>query len=210
EPEMRLGRLLFRLRQLEEGRASLESAHRLAPADPEPLYALGMSCMPDARAHPERAMRWLMAAIQASPRYGPAERALGQMALLHRLWKLAVHHYGLALTADPRDAEALVRLGEALDGMGHPAEAHQRRGVGSLLQGQLPQALAEFRAEKVADPGNKAPAIFISQTLTQMGLNGEAAVEIRMALARHPGDPDLKERLVTLYILSHTGEPARR
>src|SRR5438552_1480151 len=36
QARVRLGRLLVRMGQREEGRATLEAAHRLAPADPEP------------------------------------------------------------------------------------------------------------------------------------------------------------------------------
>src|SRR5206468_2971880 len=78
------------------------------------------------------------------------------------------------------------------------------------LQDKLPQALAEFRAEKALEPGNLAASIFISQTLTQMTFNAEAAAEMRAAVVRHPRDADLKQRLASLYILSHSAEPARQ
>src|SRR5207237_383143 len=55
EARLRLGRLLARLGQTAEGRRELEEAHRLAPGDPEPCLALGMSFWPDVAAHPDRA-----------------------------------------------------------------------------------------------------------------------------------------------------------
>jgi tetratricopeptide (TPR) repeat protein len=207
---MRLGRLLAREGQVAEGRRHLGVAHRLAPTDPEPAYMLGESFLPGIRSDPDPARRWFMAALAAAPRYAPAQVALGQMGLTLKRTGLAARHFAAALRVDPWDAEALLGLAAALAALGHPAEAHERRGEGLIAQGKLPQALAEFRALQAAQPWNPAAPLLISQALTEMQQNAAAAIEIRRAIARYPQDGQIKERLVELYILSHSLDAARR
>lgn len=210
EAALRLGRLLVRRGQVTEGRAAIESAHRLLPSSPEPAYALGMSFMPEAAKNPGPAGRWFSEALQVAPEYGPARIALGRLAASHRAWQQAAQQFDQALHSDPRDPEALLGLAEVLAATGHPAEAHQRRGLAYVMQDKLPQALAEFRALKALEPESQTGSILISQTLIQMEQNGAAAREVEAAAARWPRDEALKERLVELYLNSLTHDAAQR
>src|SRR5262249_15466289 len=124
--------------------------------------------------------------------------------------ELAARHFAAALRVDAWNPDALLGLADALASMGHPAEAHQRRGEGLVAQGKLTAALAEFRAFQTAEPGNDAAPLLVSQTLAGMEQTAAAAAEIRHAIARFPQDGPLQERLVELYILSHSQDAARR
>jgi tetratricopeptide (TPR) repeat protein len=210
EARLGLGRLLVRLGQVAEGRAVLEAAHRLAPADPEPCQALGLSFVPEAGNNPAPAARWFQAALQAAPGYAPAQVALGRVCLLHRRWVDAARQLEAVRTGGAPQADAQLGLAEVLAGTGYTAEAHERRGMADALQGKLPQALDEFRALKAAEPGSRDASMLISQVLIQMGRNAEAATEIKGAAERWPRDVDLKERLADLYIDSLTRDGARQ
>jgi cellulose synthase operon protein C len=210
EASLRLGRLLMRLGRAGEARAALETAHRLAPTRPEPLMALGMSFMPEARLYPERAGRWFNEALRVSPELPAARVGVGRVYALHRRWSEAASQFVLAVKSSPRDPEALLALAEALEAMGHRAEAHERRGMAYVAQGKLPQAHAEFQALQRLQPDSRQAALLISQTLIQMDRNAEAARVVQAALPRHPQDAELKQRLAQLLVLSHTRHRARQ
>jgi tetratricopeptide (TPR) repeat protein len=210
EANLRLGRLLLRLGSAEQARTALEAAHRLAPTRPEPLLALGISRMPEARQHPERAGRWFDEALRVSPELPAARVAIGRVYALHRRWTQAAEQFALALKRTPRDPEALLALADALAALGHLAEARERRGLACVGQGKLPQALAEFRALLKLQPDSRQAALLISQTLIQMDRNAEAARGVQSALSRHPGDGELKQRLGQLLVLSHARVRARQ
>jgi tetratricopeptide (TPR) repeat protein len=210
DARLRLGRLLVRQGQAAEGRGELEAAHRLAPADARPCYALGMSFWPEIERNPDRAGSWFAQAAAADPNYRRAHLSLGRMYARHGLWKQAAEQYGRVLQINVKDPDALLGLATVLDAAGHRAEAHERRGTAYVAQGKLPQALAEFRAEAALLPGSREVPMLISQVLTQMQRNAEAANELKSVAARNPGDWVLQERLAELYVLSHTREPARR
>jgi tetratricopeptide (TPR) repeat protein len=210
EAHLRLGRLLVRRGQEDEGRAALATAHRLALADPEPPYALGMSFMAEVARRPAPAARWFNEALRIAPEFGPAHVALGRLALRHRQWKPAAEQFEQALRGRGAVAEAQHGLADLLAATGDPAGAHQRRGMADVLEGKLPQALAEFRALKTAEPRGRTAPILISQTLIQMQRSAEAASEVEALAAARPRDTELKQRLAQLYIDSLTRDAAQR
>jgi tetratricopeptide (TPR) repeat protein len=207
---LRLGRLLIRRGATADGRTALQAAHQLAPADPRPCYALGMSYWSEIERNPDRAGTWFTRAVGADPEYRPAYVALGRMYARHHLWKPAAEEFARALQSDAKDADALMGLAQVLEMTGHAAEGHERRGGAYVSQGKLPQALAEYRAEAALLPGSREASTLISQVLIQMQRNADAANEIKSAAARNPRDGALQERLAELYVLSHTRDPARR
>lgn len=210
EGNLRLGRLLLRLGRTGEARPALEAASRLAPARPEPLIALGMSFMPEAQQHPERAGRWFNEALRVSPENAAARVAVGRVYALHRRWTQAAAQFAQAVNHSPRDPEALLALAEALEALGHRAEARQRRGMAYVAQDKLPQARAEFEALQRLQPDGRQAALLISQTLIQMDRNAEAARIVQAALTQHPDDRELKQRLAQLMILSHSRRSAQQ
>jgi tetratricopeptide (TPR) repeat protein len=210
EAHLRLGRLLVRRGQVAEGRAALEAAHRLAPADPEPCYALGMSFMPEVLKNPLPAVRWLSETLRVAPGYAPAHVALGRVCMVHRRWVDAARQLERVQSEGVSEPAALRGLAEVLAANRQPLEARQRRGMADVLEGKLSQALDEFRALKAVEPGSRDASILISQVLIQMGRSAEAAVEIQAAADRWPRDAELKERLAQLYIDSLTHDGARQ
>jgi len=96
----------------------------------------------------------------------------------------------------------------ALDESPDDAQAHLRLGQALLGQGQLDEALAKFRAALELDPTMTDAAVLLAATLERRGQRDEARRELVQAIARRPGTARLRFALGSLHYRANELQPA--
>lgn len=84
------GRALLVNNQENDARTAFETAARLAPERPEPLFHQAMLALPQSR---EQARQLLEAALQRNPAYFPARIRLAELAEEEQRWQDAITHW---------------------------------------------------------------------------------------------------------------------
>src|SRR5262249_57308554 len=102
-----------------EAQQAFAAARILAPANPRYDVDLGraFAASPN-RAEWRRAPEFYMAAMNQSPRYGPAHYEAGVWYMRQSRWREAIEQLQMAVDADPGDADAHERLAHALEALG--------------------------------------------------------------------------------------------
>jgi tetratricopeptide (TPR) repeat protein len=200
-----LGRLAWIMDQAPAARRSWERGADLAPGDPRFPYCLAMACAEDpAPDSANRAGQAFEEALRRSPGYVPALVQLGRLYQRHGRHQAAAAQFLKAIDHAPTDPEPHRRFADALAALGEKAEAHRQRGLSYSLSDQPLRAIEEYERFQALDPENLHGPLLISQSYIQMRRNDRASSVVQVALQRHPGDPALRERLVTLFLLTHS------
>ena len=229
EGQIALGQVDEALWQSEAAAAAYQRAHRLAPASSIPLYRLGSlylrqgktamarDALEQARqkngagapvltllaetGHGVAAERWLRAAREADPGYVPALVALGRLYQRQRRPREAFQAYAQALQLTPGDPAANEGLADLFQSAGRTAEAHAARARYFRAKGLPIRAIQEYEA-MARSPAYRVPAVMeMGLILLETRQKGRAIQVTKAALALHPRDPALYERLVVLEMM---------
>jgi len=206
-----LGRVTWVLGRAQVARLAWEQAARLAPEDPRFPCCLGMSYAHDRTpGSVDSAGQAFNEALRRSPDYVPALVQLGLLYQRHGRYREAVNHFLKAIDAGPTDPEPHRHLSAALAALGEGAEAHRQLGLYYSLRDQPVLAIAEYERFQAAAPAAIDGPLLISQSYSRMQQHERATTVVGAALRRHPREPALTERLVTLYILTYSRTEAVR
>jgi tetratricopeptide (TPR) repeat protein len=196
EGHLALGRLATRQQRWSQALAALVRARKAAPDDPRPLCAASLTLQarggPDAESDaPAGTIGLLRRVLQAHPDDGPARLQLGLWRLRHGRPAEAVTQFEAARAAGAGGDEVRLRLAEALEAAGRPAQASYQRGVYDLETQQPQRALREFQRMALLDPERPQADVMISTAYARMDETGKAAEAARRGLERYPEDPQL-------------------
>ncbi|MCS6940759.1 MAG: tetratricopeptide repeat protein [Roseiflexaceae bacterium] len=134
------GRALLVNNQENDARTAFETAARLAPERPEPLFHQAMLALPQNR---ERARQLLEAALQRDPAYFPAHIRLAELAEEEQRWRDAVVHR--RWLAERRSGiDETLALARALRLSGPEGYAEAERILMPLVNGNVAAAIIEM------------------------------------------------------------------
>jgi tetratricopeptide (TPR) repeat protein len=145
--------------------------------------------------------RWLRAALEADPASVPALVDLAQLRWRQHHLKDAFELYTAALKAAPGDTAANAGLADLLQAAGRTAEAHGARAHYFRAKGLPMRAIQEYEA-MARFPEYQTPAVMETGLILLETRQKERALQVtQAALARHPRDPALYERMVVLEMM---------
>jgi tetratricopeptide (TPR) repeat protein len=195
----RLGRFLLRSHDLPAARAALEAAR--LKIGPEPRLLTLLAEAETARGNAAGAERWLRAALATEPSHVPALVALGRLYYRKHRFREALAAFQLALRLAPGDPEANDGLADLLQAAGRAADAHTARARAFRARGLPMRAVEEYEA-LARLPGQQVPAVLeMTLILLQTQQTARAIRVTEAALAAHPRETALYERLVVLQLL---------
>ncbi len=129
-----VGRHFFILKDLERARAAFGEASRLAPNDPDPLFARALAGFEGKADPPEEIARWINASLRLGLRFSPdavtAYILLGRCYLEMERWQEAGTSLALALRRDPANERALALLARVRAGASPDASVSVDSGTG--------------------------------------------------------------------------------
>lgn len=147
------------------------------------------------------AERWLLAARKVDPSYVPALVALGRLYRGEARVKEALQADAEALRLAPGDPAANEGAADLLQSGRRTAEAHGVRARYFRAKGLPVRAIREYEAMARA-PAYRAPAVMeMGLILLETRQKARALQVTKAALALHPREPALYERLVVLEML---------
>jgi tetratricopeptide (TPR) repeat protein len=148
--------------------------------------------------------------VGADAEYVPALVALGRLYHRQRRMREAFPVYRRALELAPGDAEANEGIADLLQAAGHPMDAHAARARAFRSRGLPLRAVAEYEA-LARQPQHDVDAVLeMSLVLVQVQKTPKAARAVESALARHPRETALYERLAVLQLLLSDRAQAQR
>jgi tetratricopeptide (TPR) repeat protein len=197
EPAYHLGRLYLERGEVAQAEQALLAARTAAPGRPEPHHRLGLTHLQAGdRSRAEAAFR---AAIACDPAYAAGHRELGRLLLERRRYREAGDHFLQAVKV-ARDVEACRAMAEALTAVGRRVEAQYYWGLYYTRKDLRPRAAAAFQAMAALDPGRTEAVLLLTETYIRMNQEHRGIAILKAALARHPRETALYERLAMLYI----------
>jgi tetratricopeptide (TPR) repeat protein len=205
EAAYRLADLRLRRGDLKGAGAALEAG--LERIGPQVRLLTLMGEVDSRRGDLAAAERHLRAAVEAEPSSVPALVALGRLYHRRHQLKEALAAYRAALERAPADAEANEGLADLLQAAGRPVEAHSLRARAFRSRGLPHRALREYEALAVHPDHQVSAALEMGLVLIQMQQKARAVHVTEKALAAHPREAALYERLVISLLLAP--DPAR-
>lgn len=180
--------------------------------EPTTQLALNLAQAHAANREPDKGVAVLEAWSRRVPRDTTAQRALADMQLFAGRNEAARQTYAALVQSQPNDAQLLAAQARALARLKDPgalaaAEKAHKLAPGQtaiadtygwlLLQsGNVEGAVRVLREARLRDPGNAVLRWHLAAALAQAGKRGEAADELKAALAANPpppADPDLEK-----------------
>ncbi len=208
---IRLARLLLDQGQFDLARRALEHGRLSAPRDPRFPFYLGLSWIPDhGPQDPERAMEHFREALVVAPRHPLPHHYIGLLLARQDRWAEARTHFLQATQADSTYPDPQLQFARSLEKTGDQSGAKEQLGVYYFLKDDPFQAANAFRAMEAVDPKNVQAPRLVSLAYLNLGRNDWAIRETKAALAKHPDDVTLLERLATLDIMTHSRPAAQR
>lgn len=152
------------------------------------------------------ALALLDRAIVLAPRAGTYHRQAGQLRLDAQEYRAAQEHLEKAVALNPTDADAWLRLMDALRGLGQTQAAVRAMLSGLTHNPQSPslhleharwlragnrmdEAIAAFRLSHELRPSEASTLVELATALVTVGRNDEAATALTQALERQPDHP---------------------
>lgn len=210
EPYYHLGRLYLDAGETAQAEQAFLAARVLMPSRPEPRVGLGLTYLkrggPDGRRKAEAEFR---AAIERAPNHAVAHTRLGQICLARKEYQAAAEHFVRALRAE-KNVEACRGMAVALAAMGRPVEAQYHWGLFYTRKDLRPRSAEAFRKMQELDPERTEATLLLTETYVRMKQEQRGVALVEAALARHPDDPVLHERLAALHFASGNRRAARR
>lgn len=183
ESHLRRGEQFLASDNLDKAGVEFRNAAQIQPKSPVALYYLGR--VAEARGNVREAFGYFQAAIDADPKYEPAQAGAGKMLVFGGAGKRALDTVSPGLAAHPDNADLLAVR----------AAAHQE-----MKEPDAALADAE-RAVKIAPTNENAIAI-LAAVYIQKKDYARATALVEGALAKLPGSVDLHEVLANLYLMS--------
>ncbi|MCL6546326.1 MAG: tetratricopeptide repeat protein, partial [Bryobacteraceae bacterium] len=149
------------------------------------------------------------AAIERAPNHAVAHTRLGQICLARKEYQAAAEHFVRALRAE-KDVEACRGMAVALAAMGRPVEAQYHWGLFYTRKDLRPRSAEAFRKMQELDPERTEATLLLTETYVRMKQEQRGVALVEAALARHPDDPVLHERLAALHFASGNRRDARQ
>lgn len=199
EPIQRLADLSLRRGNLEAAGAALQAG--LKRVGPQTSLLTLLAEVNNRRGDLAGAERNLRAAVEAEAGHVPALVALGRLYHRQSRLKEALSAYRAALHVAPADAEANEGMAALLETAGRTDEARSLRARAFRTRGLPHRALREYEA-LVRQPEHQVPATLeMGLVLIQTQQKARAAQVTEAALAAHPKETALYERLVVALLL---------
>jgi tetratricopeptide (TPR) repeat protein len=206
----RLGRFLLEAGRPADARAVLVTGGEAAPQDARFPFYVGLTYLSTrslagderpSKAALARARMLFGEALRLAPGHALPQYQLGRLDAWEGRWDPAARHFKSATEADPSYADAYRELAGALTKLGKRHYAAYYRGLYYSKVERPADAVRAFRDLALARPESSEGALLVSRMYIQTMQYREATAATEPALRRFPRDPEVYERLATLYKL---------